>query len=111
MKGLDYRWLEALDAVIAHGGFDKGAEALFITQSAVSQRIKQLEKWLAQPALVRESPPQPTAIGKKLLGSIAGYNCWKRSCCRSSLLKGFPMRCRCRLPPTLTAWRPGCFLP
>lgn len=68
MKGLDYRWLEALDAVIAHGGFDKGAEALFITQSAVSQRIKQLEKWLAQPALVRESPPQPTAIGKKLLG-------------------------------------------
>ncbi|WP_017003240.1 LysR family transcriptional regulator ArgP [Enterovibrio norvegicus] len=68
MKGLDYRWVEALDAVIAHGGFDKAAEALFVTQSAVSQRIKQLEKFVAQPVLVRESPPQPTAIGKKLLG-------------------------------------------
>ncbi|WP_325891737.1 LysR family transcriptional regulator ArgP [Grimontia sp. NTOU-MAR1] len=68
MKGLDYRWLEALDAVIANGGFDKAAEALFITQSAVSQRIKQLETLVAQPVLIRETPPQPTAIGKKLLG-------------------------------------------
>ncbi|KXF80189.1 LysR family transcriptional regulator ArgP [Enterovibrio coralii] len=68
MKGLDYRWLEALDAVIANGGFDRAADALFITQSAVSQRVKQLEKLVAQPVLVREMPPQPTAIGKKLLG-------------------------------------------
>ncbi|CZF78661.1 LysR family transcriptional regulator ArgP [Grimontia marina] len=68
MKGLDYRWLDALDAVIANGGFDKAAEALFITQSAVSQRIKQLETLVAQPVLIRETPPQPTAIGKKLLG-------------------------------------------
>ncbi len=68
MKGLDYRWVAALDAVIANGSFEKAADTLFITQSAVSQRIKQLEKLVAQPVLIRENPPQPTAIGRKLLG-------------------------------------------
>lgn len=68
MRGLDYLWLEALDAIVLHGSFDKGAQALFITQSAISQRIKQLEKWLAQPVLVREIPPRPTDIGRHLLG-------------------------------------------
>ncbi|MEZ8131531.1 LysR family transcriptional regulator ArgP [Enterovibrio norvegicus] len=68
MKGLDYRWVAALDAVIANGSFEKAADKLFITPSAVSQRIKQLEKLVAQPVLIRENPPQPTAIGRKLLG-------------------------------------------
>lgn len=68
MRGLDYRWLEALDEVIAQRSFDKAAEVLCVSQSAVSQRIKQLEKWLAQPVLVREQPPRVTLAGQKLLG-------------------------------------------
>ncbi|KMV28846.1 LysR family transcriptional regulator ArgP [Photobacterium swingsii] len=68
MRGLDYRWVAALDAVIAQRGFERAAEHLCITQSAVSQRIKQLEKLMAQPLLVREQPPRPTAAGQKLLG-------------------------------------------
>ncbi|UWZ98966.1 LysR family transcriptional regulator ArgP [Vibrio splendidus] len=68
MRGLDYKWIEALDAVVKQRSFERAAEQLYISQSAVSQRIKQLEKWLAQPALVRESPPRPTPAGKKLLG-------------------------------------------
>ncbi len=68
MRGLDYKWIEALDAVVKQRSFEGAAEQLYISQSAVSQRIKQLEKWLAQPALVRESPPRPTPAGKKLLG-------------------------------------------
>jgi LysR family transcriptional regulator (chromosome initiation inhibitor) len=68
MRGLDYRWLEALEAVITLGNFERASDALFISQSAVSQRIKQLEKYLAQPVLVREQPPRPTLVGKKLLG-------------------------------------------
>lgn len=68
MRGLDYKWIEALDAVINERGFERAAESLFISQSAVSQRIKQLEMWLAQPVLVREQPPRPTLAGKKLLG-------------------------------------------
>ena len=68
MRGLDYRWIEALDAVISQRGFERAAEHLCITQSAVSQRIKQLEKLMAQPMLVREQPPRPTAAGQKMLG-------------------------------------------
>lgn len=68
MRGLDYKWIAALDAVLQYGSFERAAEKLCISQSAVSQRIKQLEKFIAQPALVRCSPPKPTLIGKKLLG-------------------------------------------
>ncbi|MDF2154099.1 LysR family transcriptional regulator ArgP [Vibrio sp. CAU 1672] len=68
MRGLDYKWVEALDAVVHQGSFERAAEHLFISQSAISQRIKQLEKFVAQPVLVRAQPPQPTPIGKKLLG-------------------------------------------
>lgn len=68
MRGLDYKWIEALEAVISTGSFERAAEALFISQSAVSQRIKQLEKFVAQPVLIREHPPRSTLIGKKLLG-------------------------------------------
>lgn len=68
MRGLDYRWIEALDSVVSKGSFERAAEQLFISQSAVSQRIKQLEKYLAQPVLIREQPPRPTLVGKKLLG-------------------------------------------
>jgi len=67
MRGLDYRWIEALEAVVSYGNFERAAEALFVSQSAVSQRVKQLEKFLAQPVLVREQPPKPTPVGQKLL--------------------------------------------
>ncbi len=68
VRGLDYRWLEALDEIIAQRSFEKAAEVLCVSQSAISQRIKQLEKWLAQPVLVREQPPRVTPAGQKLLG-------------------------------------------
>lgn len=68
MSQLDYRWIKALDAVINEQGFEAAAEKLFITQSAVSQRIKQLEKYIGQSLLVRENPPRATQAGKELLG-------------------------------------------
>ena len=40
MKRPDYRTLQALDAVIRERGFERAAQKLCITQSAVSQRIK-----------------------------------------------------------------------
>ncbi len=43
MERPDYRTLQALDAVIRERGFERAAQKLCITQSAVSQRIKQLE--------------------------------------------------------------------
>ncbi|KAA1177075.1 LysR family transcriptional regulator ArgP [Photorhabdus heterorhabditis] len=67
MKRPDYRTLQALDAVIRERGFERAAQKLCITQSAVSQRIKQLENLFGQPLLVRTIPPRPTEQGQKLL--------------------------------------------
>lgn len=67
MRGLDYKWIEALDAVMCYGNFEKAADYLNVTQSAVSQRIKQLEKFVSQPVLIRVNPPMLTLVGKKLV--------------------------------------------
>ena len=70
MKRPDYRALQALDAVIRERGFERAAQKLCITQSAVSQRIKQLENLFGQPLLVRTVPLQPTEQGQKLLALL-----------------------------------------
>ncbi|MDN0077330.1 LysR family transcriptional regulator ArgP [Crenobacter sp. SG2303] len=63
----DPRHLQALSAVVDSGGFDKAASQLFITQSAVSQRIRQLEDRIGQLVLTRTTPVQPTTVGRRLL--------------------------------------------
>lgn len=68
MKGLEYRWIEALDEVIKQKGFEKAAQILCLSQSAVSQRVKQLETYLSAPVLIRTQPPKATPAGEKLLG-------------------------------------------
>lgn len=70
MKRPDYRNLQALDTVIRERGFERASQKLCITQSAVSQRIKQLESQFGQPLLVRTVPPSPTEQGQKLLGLL-----------------------------------------
>lgn len=64
---LDPKQLEALAAVVESGGFDKAAQRLFITQSAVSQRIRQLEDMLGQPVVTRTTPVSTTPVGRRLL--------------------------------------------
>jgi LysR family transcriptional regulator, chromosome initiation inhibitor len=64
---LDYKLLEALAMVSKEKGFDKAAEKLYITQSAVSQRIKLLEEQQGQILITRMSPPVPTGRGKQLI--------------------------------------------
>lgn len=70
MKRPDYRNLQALDTVIRERGFERAAQKLCITQSAVSQRVKQLENQFGQPLLVRTIPPRPTEQGQKLLALL-----------------------------------------
>ncbi|MCL1130069.1 LysR family transcriptional regulator ArgP [Shewanella sairae] len=67
----DYAHLKALSVVVSHGGFDKAAKHLFISQSAVSQRIKQLEDKVGQSLLVRTNPVRATETGKRLLRHYA----------------------------------------
>ncbi len=64
---LDYKLLEALAAVADEGGFERAARRLNLTQSAVSQRIRQLEEAAGQPVLTRGKPPLPTECGRALL--------------------------------------------
>lgn len=66
----DYKLLSALAAVIEQGGFERGAQLLGLSQSAISQRIKLLEARVGQPVLVRAAPPAPTEIGKRLLNHV-----------------------------------------
>ncbi|BBO29624.1 HTH-type transcriptional regulator ArgP [Alteromonas sp. I4] len=67
---IDYAQLHALSAVINEGGFERAARKLFITQSAVSRRIQQLESQLGEPVLLRQQPPKPTATGTRLLNHL-----------------------------------------
>ena len=64
---LDYKLIEALALVTQGGGFDKAANALNITQSAVSQRVKLLEEQMGQILVARTSPPRLTSAGQNLL--------------------------------------------
>lgn len=64
---LDYKLLEALAAIVDQGGFERGAQQLNLTQSAVSQRIKLLEARLGQPVVVRTPRLLPTPLGQRLL--------------------------------------------
>ena len=66
----DYKLLSALAAVIEQAGFERAAQLLGLSQSAVSQRIKLLEARVGQPVLVRATPPVPTEIGRRLLNHV-----------------------------------------
>lgn len=64
---LDYKLLDALAGVVREKGFDKAAQALHITQSAVSQRIRLLEDQAGMVLLTRTLPPKPTPEGRAML--------------------------------------------
>ncbi len=66
----DYKLLAALAAVVEQAGFERAAQVLGLSQSAVSQRIKLLEARLGQPVLLRGTPPQPTEAGRRLLNHV-----------------------------------------
>ena len=67
---LDARQLQALAAVIEHGGFGPAAQALNLTLAAVSLRIKSLEEHLGQRLLVRGKTVRATAAGQALLAHV-----------------------------------------
>lgn len=67
---IEQRGIQALDAVIQTQSFAGAAKILFITQPAVSLRIKQLESQFGQPLLIRTLPYQATSLGEKLLSLL-----------------------------------------
>ena len=64
---LDSRQCEAFLSVIDSGSLEQAAQALNLTSSAISQRIKALEMELGNTLLIRSRPCRATSAGQKLL--------------------------------------------
>lgn len=67
MSFIDPDALECLVALVEEGSFERAAQRLDITQSAVSQRLKALESRIGTVLIVRNRPLQPTQAGSLLL--------------------------------------------
>jgi len=67
MKDFDPAALECLAALADDGNFERAAQRLSITQSAVSQRLRSLEAQVGQLLVVRSRPLRLTEPGKVLL--------------------------------------------
>ena len=80
---IDYKLLEALSAVIEHGGFERAGDALGISQSAVSQRLRSLEVRVGQPVLIRSPMPHATPAGQRLLNHVQQVKLLERDLARS----------------------------
>ena len=61
----DYKLLSALAAVVEQAGFERAAQVLGLSQSAISQRIKLLEARVGQPVLVRGTPPYRAQMDRR----------------------------------------------
>src|SRR3954463_10691540 len=59
--------VEALVAIVDHGTFDAAARALHVTPSAVSQRVRALEREVGQVVVRRGTPCVPTEAGAALV--------------------------------------------
>jgi LysR family transcriptional regulator (chromosome initiation inhibitor) len=67
MSTFDPAALECLAAIVEEGGFERAAQRLSITQSAVSQRLRALEAQIGTVLIVRSRPLKPTSAGQLLL--------------------------------------------
>lgn len=67
---LDYSSLAAVAAVVREGSFERAANSLSVTPSAVSQRVKQLEDRLGSILIIRGQPCTATPIGRLLCSHV-----------------------------------------
>jgi LysR family transcriptional regulator (chromosome initiation inhibitor) len=64
---IDAKGLKAFIAIIEQQSFERAAQTLFITQSAVSQRLKILEQSVGQSLIIRAPQIKVTTAGQALL--------------------------------------------
>ncbi|MCG8926075.1 LysR family transcriptional regulator [Lentzea sp. CC55] len=113
---LNFAQLRAFLAVVDEGGFGAAADALGITQSAVSHAVASLERSLGHPVLSRRGRSTPTSFGKELLAharaavsasaAITDLAERHRAGARGTIrLAAPPTVCQSLLPDLLTRWR------
>ncbi|KLK93421.1 LysR family transcriptional regulator [Microvirga vignae] len=92
---LDYSHLSALAAVLRTGSFERAAQQLHVTPSAISQRIKLLEERLGVVLVIRGQPCTATEVGQRLYQHVEQV-----ALLESSLHQNLPVRPESR-PVTL----------
>lgn len=65
--------LRAFSTVVRYGGISRAAEALHLTQSAVTKQVQELERWLGVPLFERSRKRLvPTPAGERYERAVAG---------------------------------------
>jgi len=105
--------LRAFEAVARTGSFRAAAEALFVTQSAVSHQIRNVEDWLGKPLFEREGNrtrllPHGADLARSLAGSLAEIEaaCNRaRNSNQALVIAAIPSVAMCWLIPRLSRFR------
>jgi LysR family transcriptional regulator (chromosome initiation inhibitor) len=100
MKDLEPAALEALAALADEGGFERAAQRLSVTQSAISQRLRGLEAQVGQLLVVRSRPLQLTEAGLRLLRLARQWQALRSEVVRELGLRAGPAE---RLPIAVNA--------
>ncbi|MGA0611393.1 LysR family transcriptional regulator ArgP [Caldimonas sp. KR1-144] len=100
MKELDPAALDCLAALADGGSFERAAQRLAITQSAVSQRLRGLESQVGQLLVVRARPLRLTEPGKVLLRFARQLQAMRADVAREL---GESLRAQTRLPIAVNA--------
>ena len=113
MTSLPLNALRAFEAVASLGSFRAAAEALFVTQSAVSHQIKNVEEWLGRSLFEREGNrtrllPHGADLARSLAGSLAEIEaaCNRaRNISQPLVIAAIPSVAMCWLIPRLSRFR------
>jgi DNA-binding transcriptional LysR family regulator len=105
--------LRAFEAVARLGSFRAAAEALFVTQSAISHQIRNVEVWLGRPLFEREGNrtrllPHGADLARSLAGSLSEIDaaCNRaRNVSQALVIAAIPSVAMCWLIPRLSRFR------
>lgn len=64
---LDYRGIETLAKIVECNSFELASQVLFVSQSAISQRLKSLQTYYGDPLLIKGADYQLTQLGEVLV--------------------------------------------
>jgi LysR family transcriptional regulator, glycine cleavage system transcriptional activator len=113
MSTLPFNALRVFEAVARLGSFRAAAETLFVTQSAVSHQIHNIEKWLGKPLFEREGNrtrllPHGVELARNLAVSMAEIEaaCDRaRDSSQALVIAAIPSVAMCWLIPRLNNFR------
>ncbi|KQP48632.1 LysR family transcriptional regulator ArgP [Pseudorhodoferax sp. Leaf274] len=100
---LDYAALSALAAVVREGSFERAAQALHVTPSAISQRVRQLEERVGCVLVVRGQPCRATEVGQHLCRHVAQVRLLEHDLQGALPVAAGPAAERARLPVAVNA--------